>query len=395
MSSDRRSLMGRGGSVTLLLQRAEAAASHCNQDEARRLFKAVLRHDPTNERALLRLVYLAEDDQATLTYLARLLDGHPHHPLARTAIRWARRRIPTSAQITLSRPERAQPTVARHPLRLILVLILLTLSIGLGILSRGDRSTDAVVQADAPPTTLYSAMPSPSPRPLAEIVKVSIPLFTPSIAPTASSPPAATATLTTPPKSAWVPVLGQPQSRNMSCESRSAADLAGYWDVPVDELEFLTSLGQSDNPHKGFVGNVDAAPGSLPPYGYGVYAEPVAATLREYGLDAYPVYSLGLGGLRAELLAGRPVMVWATYGMEPHEPREWESSDGRISKVLPFMHTFLVTGYDESGLFILDAYNASVQHYPTDTFLQVWNRLDQMSVIITGLLSPQDTTNRD
>jgi uncharacterized protein YvpB len=189
--------------------------------------------------------------------------------------------------------------------------------------------------------------------------------------------------------------MGQPQSRNMSCESRSAADLAGHWGVAVDELDFLEALGYSDNPHKGFVGDVDASPGSLPPAGYGVYAEPVAATLRDYGLDARPVYQLGLDGIRAELSEGRPVLVWATYGMELHEPMLWKSLDGRVSKVIPFMHTFLATGFDESGLFILDAYNATVQYYPADTFLEVWNQFDQMAVVITGPLSGRESAGTE
>jgi uncharacterized protein YvpB len=154
----------------------------------------------------------------------------------------------------------------------------------------------------------------------------------------------------------------------------------------VGELEFLNALGQSDNPHQGFVGDVDMPPGSLPPYGYGVYAEPVAATLRSYGLDARPVYYLGLDGLRAELLAGRPVLIWATYLMTLYEPREWLSSDGQSSTVVPFMHTFLVTGFDQEGVFVLDAYDATVQYYADAVFLNVWNLFDQMAVLVNGPL---------
>jgi uncharacterized protein YvpB len=362
--------------ASLLLQRAEAAARQGHDDEARRLLKAVLRHDPTNSQALLRLVYLAEDGQTSLKYLARLLDIHPRHPQARTAIRWARRRTPTTVPVTpkeAPRPARERPTVSRRPRGLIYGLASLMLLIGLGTAWQVGRPPAAPVQADVPPATLQPAAPSPKARPSVEIANTPEP-------PTPTPPP----TLT--PNSAWVPVLGQPQSRNLSCESRSVADLASYWDVAVDELQFLTALGRSDNPHKGFVGDVDQPPGSLPPYGYGVYAEPVAATLRDYGLDAHPVYNLGLDGIRAELLAGRPVMVWATYRMEPHEPLEWVSSDGRVSTVVPFMHTFLVTGFDPGRVFVLDAYDTSVQYYSADVFLQVWNYFDQMAVVVTGPL---------
>jgi hypothetical protein len=53
--------------------------------------------------------------------------------------------------------------------------------------------------------------------------------------------------------------------------------LAAYWGVFIGEAEFVRALPRSDNPHKGFVGDVNAAAGSLPPLGYGVYAGPIAA----------------------------------------------------------------------------------------------------------------------
>jgi uncharacterized protein YvpB len=162
--------------------------------------------------------------------------------------------------------------------------------------------------------------------------------------------------------------------------------LAGYWGVSIGELDFLDLLGLSDNPHVGFVGDVTMPPGSMPPYGYGVYAEPVASALEAYGLDASPVYDLGLETLKAELVAGRPVMVWATYGMQLFNPREWTSRDGRVSTVVPFMHTFVVIGFDETYVVVLDAYDATIQRYPHDTFLQAWSLFDQMAVTVSGPL---------
>lgn len=141
----------------------------------------------------------------------------------------------------------------------------------------------------------------------------------------------------------------QPQTLNLSCESRSAADLAAFWDLPVGELRILAALPKSDNPHKGFVGDVNAFPGSLPPVGYGVYAEPVALVLRKFGLDAAAMYAPDLHWLRAELAAGRPVLVWATYDMKDHPVQIWRSTDGFASRVVQFEHTFTVIGYDGGG----------------------------------------------
>ena len=353
-----------------------------NEDEARRLLKAALRHDPSNDQVLLWLVYLGEDGQASLSYLARLLDAHPRHPQARMAIGWARRRIPTSRPRDVTGPAHEKKMVSPRPRKLIHGVVLLALLIGLGLFWGLRQAPATSVRADAKVTAVSPLSPSPTLRALMESVRVAIPLFIPTstLAPTPRPSPTPT------PSSAWVPLVGRAQTKNLSCESRSAADLAGYWGVAVEELEFLAALGQSDNPHVGFVGDAESPPGSLPPYGYGVYVEPVAATLRDYGLDARPVYNLGLDGLRSELLAGRPVLVWATYGMEAHEPLEWTSSDRRVSTVVPFMHTFIVTGFDEQGLTILDAYDATTQRYPFETFLKVWDLFDQMALVMTGPL---------
>jgi uncharacterized protein YvpB len=72
--------------------------------------------------------------------------------------------------------------------------------------------------------------------------------------------------------------------------------------------------------------------------------------------------------------------------MELYEPVEWTSQDGRTSTVVPYMHTFLVTGFDESGVYVLDAYDATVQYYRASVFLDAWNLFDQMSVTVNGLL---------
>ena len=50
--------------------------------------------------------------------------------------------------------------------------------------------------------------------------------------------------------------VGHGQTYPLSCESRSAADLANYWGVQVGEVQFFNALPKSDNPDKGFVGSV-------------------------------------------------------------------------------------------------------------------------------------------
>lgn len=181
-------------------------------------------------------------------------------------------------------------------------------------------------------------------------------------------------------------VVGHRQVRPLSCEARSAVDLAAFWGVEVTEETFFKALPKSDNPHEGFVGNVDDPPGSLPPGGYGVYAEPVARTLRRYGLDAQAHRWLTLDRLRAELAAGRPVMVWATYRMLRPEVASWVSADGSLSIVVQWEHTFIAVGYDERGVYLIDAYDGRTHYYTNAQFLPAWMQLNEMAVTVEGFL---------
>lgn len=62
------------------------------------------------------------------------------------------------------------------------------------------------------------------------------------------------------PSSAYIDgVTGHPQQHTLSCEARSAVDLADFWGVTFSEDQFLAKLPISDNPEKGFVGYVDDA----------------------------------------------------------------------------------------------------------------------------------------
>lgn len=191
-----------------------------------------------------------------------------------------------------------------------------------------------------------------------------------------------------PPESAYVPgVVGHRQERPLSCEARSAVDLAAFWGITVGEEAFFATLPRSDNPHSGFVGDVDDPPGSLPPGGYGVYAGPVATTLRRYRLDAHAHRWFGLDPLKEELAAGRPVIIWATYRMLQPEIASWTAADGTVSIVVQWEHTFIAVGYDADGLYLIDAYDGRTHYYPFSLFLPAWMQLNEMAVTVSGPLT--------
>jgi uncharacterized protein YvpB len=191
-----------------------------------------------------------------------------------------------------------------------------------------------------------------------------------------------------PPPSASVEgLVGHPQQHNLSCESRSAADLSAFWGVTFSEDDFFRRLPKSDNPNRGFLGDVDLPPGTMPPDGYGVYAGPIAASLRSFGLDAQARRAWSLDDLQAELAAGRPVIIWATYDMRQPGVQEWTSSDGETCVVVQYQHTFIAVGYDEGGVYLVDAYDAETKYFSYEAFVPAWDQLGRQAVTVAGPLA--------
>lgn len=254
-------------------------------------------------------------------------------------------------------------------------LILLPTSVVLD----GEKSSAGTPNAGSPATQTptpfqprpFTPTPSPTPSPT--------PTQTPS--PTPTTTPSSTPTADALPFQAFIQgIYGYPQTYNLSCESRSAADLARFFGVHFTELEFLWALPKADNPDKGFVGNVTDPLGGLPPNGYGVHAEPVAALLQAFGLDARALRGMSYQALRAEVAAGRPVMVWAIRDLGAGTPVEYTSSDGETTIVARYEHTFIVIGYGKDTVTVLD--NHLVYSVPVEQFLQSWGVLGNMAIVV-------------
>lgn len=184
------------------------------------------------------------------------------------------------------------------------------------------------------------------------------------------------------PESAFVDgFVGYQQSYNLDCEARSAVDMAAWFGVNVNHGEFLYNLPKSDDPNEGFVGSWTDARGHIPPASYGVYQEPIAALLRNYGLNAVGVYAYTQDALKGQIAAGKPVMVWVVGNVEigysvPYTP----ASTGHTTYVVPYQHTVVVTGYDKDNVYIQDG----GLRYSRDwnTFLVSWGVLGNRAVYI-------------
>jgi len=183
------------------------------------------------------------------------------------------------------------------------------------------------------------------------------------------------------PASAYINgVYGSPQLYTLDCESQAAVDWARFFEVSINEYDFIDRLPLSDDPEQGFVGNINGPMGQVPPGDYGVYPSPVATLLREYGLNAAAVKNWNIEALKKEIAAGRPVIVWIVNLPFDVSPREYTASNGNTTTVAPYQHTWIVTGYNASAFTVVDSewtYNVLTQ-----TFIERWNALENRAIIM-------------
>lgn len=174
--------------------------------------------------------------------------------------------------------------------------------------------------------------------------------------------------------------VGYAQNSTLDCETRSAIDLARFFGVEIDHDEFLASLPRSDDPNLGFVGDPNGMRGQLPPASYGVYEEPVADLLRYYGVNAIGVTGMSIEALKAQIAAGRPVMVWVSGNTELGYSSSYTPSNGHTTQVVPYQHTVIVIGYDADTVQLQDG--AERYYRSWNTFEGSWNTLNNRAIYI-------------
>ena len=239
----------------------------------------------------------------------------------------------------------------------------------------GPSSTPT--NSEPPPTdtlTPTATVPSPTPS------------FTPTITntrkPRPTHTPGPTHTPAPPAEASVDRVVGHAQLYTLDCEGRSAVDLAGFFGVNINEKDFLGKLPKSDNPEDGFVGDYRGPEGQLPPQSYGVYSKPVAALLRDYGLQAHAKKDFAWENLQTEIVAGRPVMVWIIGNVWPGYAQDYTTPDGQTTYVAHYEHTAIVTAYDETTVTIVDG--AMTYQRTLAEFLQSWGVLHDMAVTVSN-----------
>ncbi len=327
---------------------------------AAKLLRDVLNIEPDNERAWWLLAGVVNDTAEMKSCLEKVLTLNPHNEKARTQLN----EIKNGGQ----RKCRSKRSV----LLLGFIVLLLLAGSALLVLQFGDGFFD----------DMFSIIDSATDTPIPIIL-------TPALTSTSTLQGTPTSTKTPRPTSTPSPtaaeeylirgISGQPMRISLDCESNSAVIFARHYGVEIDEVTFFLNLPVSDNPHKGFVGDVHDEWGNIPPAGYGVYPAPVVAQLKKYGVVSSDVYGYTLKDLKEQIADGNPVIVWVIGRVERGKASEYTSSDGETSLVARYQHTVIVIGYDQDKLTILDGDQIYQRSY--DEFLTSWAVLGNMAII--------------
>lgn len=217
-----------------------------------------------------------------------------------------------------------------------------------------------------------------------EFPAVPFPTLTPApaVLPTLPQPtavPVPTATLSLPEEHYIQNISGHKQYFSLGCEAAAAKDWANFFGHDFNEFEFQYALPLSDNPDLGFVGDVNAPWGQVPPYGYGVHAGPVASLLNTYGIPARAYKGYTLAQVEAKIAAEKPVIAWVIGNVVGGVPYEYTDKLGNQVTVAAYEHVVIVTGYNTEKLRYMT--NGRFFEVPKDVFLNSWGVLGKMVVV--------------
>ena len=174
-------------------------------------------------------------------------------------------------------------------------------------------------------------------------------------------------------------IRGHHQYFPLGCEASAAKDWANYFKKDFNEFEFQYKLPLSDNPDYGFVGDVNAPWGQVPPYGYGVYAGPIADLLNVYGIPAKAYKGYTLEQIKGKIAEDKPVIAWVIGRVEGGVPAEYTDKEGRKTIVAAYEHVVIVTGYNENQVRFMS--NGKFYDTPNQVFLNSWKVLGNMVVV--------------
>jgi uncharacterized protein YvpB len=159
------------------------------------------------------------------------------------------------------------------------------------------------------------------------------------------------------------------QNHPLSCEEAATSMALTHQGIYVSQDQILAELGAdrraaySDasgtlrwgNPYATFVGNVNGSESNLT--GYGTYYPPLVRIAKAHGARLLAYGSMSAGTIYARLIAGHPVVAFATWDWAWHPRHDYLSYDGQW---IPFIgpaaasHVYALVGVSPGSVLVND-----------------------------------------
>ena len=159
------------------------------------------------------------------------------------------------------------------------------------------------------------------------------------------------------------------QDHPLSCEEAATSMALTHQGINVSQDQILAELGADrrgeyvdssgrvrwGNPYETFVGNVNGSESNFT--GYGTYYPPLVRIARAHGAKIIAYGSMSAATVYARVIAGHPVVAFATWDWAWHPRRDYLSFDGQwIPFIGPYnaSHVYTVVGVSPSSVLIND-----------------------------------------
>ncbi len=159
------------------------------------------------------------------------------------------------------------------------------------------------------------------------------------------------------------------QNHPLSCEEAATSMALTHQGIALSQDQILAELGSDrraeyvdssgrvrwGNPYETFVGNVNGSESNFT--GYGTYYPPLVRIARAHGAKIIAYGSMSAATVYARVIAGHPVVAFATWDWAWHPRRDYLSFDGQW---IPFIgpaqasHVYTVVGVSPSSVLIND-----------------------------------------
>lgn len=154
----------------------------------------------------------------------------------------------------------------------------------------------------------------------------------------------------------------------------------------ADKLDYVPlydeDTGYYGNPADGFVGDIEGGDEAM-----GVGVEPITKVAAAIVGDNYQIHSgrkTNFQQLLTEVAKGTPVWIIATVELVVPTEEDfltWETAEGDI-QVSPLIHSVVLTGYDETSVYVNDPYGTKNRKVPMKDLQQIYQMMGSQSLYL-------------